>query len=330
MIVENSNVNTFIKKIIDIYKTICDIGMLQIPTERIELLTEYLKDNSIAGETVKNKESFLLNQYIFDALILTFASNSKNELKIEDPNLLGRARDLKNLDKAQQLDWFFQMTIQSWLEIKGSGPIKDLKTSYKSKVCEYYFEKESVHYLVECKHLNNGNSTREDSLYEKIRSKISQNQLGITEGILNENATKLMFIDISEYINSVYSFTNDFYNIQIQGPTDQYIKELDAKIKGIIPIDNKKFDQLIICWNETIYMNSNPVVYSKKSLEVGSENNLTFNGISLETFPMKGKKGPFSETRFRTGTNRANYINEIITTLNSLTSPETFSRPSPA
>ena len=324
MIYGKTTINKFITEVISVYEDIEKLGMKGIPKKRITFLETILRNRDIENNELSKDNLLQVLIYIFDAITINFASNSKETLKISDVKLLGKVTDLRGKTEKQQIDWIFQLLIQCFLQLKGSGPLSDLKTKFKNIVCEFHFKKNGIEYLVECKHLNKGPSKSPNVLCEKIRDKVKYNQLSNTEKMLDIKAVKTMFVDISAYIDGVCPFKNEFYDVEIYGPTDSYVKKLkETLINEYIKFD-EKLDQLVICWDKTILINGSPIVFSKSGIVLGKHTDFDFDGLAIEAFPMKGKDCSFSELRIRTNINRAKYIYGVLTTMNNLTSPETF------
>ena len=322
MILETVTTSIFLKQILNVYKQVSDSGVSGIIVDRIVFL-----ENLLSGEEkiqkLKKNELPELFRIIFDAQILVGSSYSFKHLSLLDANLLG-FKDLKNINKSQQEDWLMQMKIQSWLHFKGMPPLHDLRADVDHSVCEYRFNNLSEDHLVECKNLHIGGSKDPDVLINKMLEKISSNQLGKSEKQFNIHALKTMYVDISNYANQNLSITSKC-GIEILAPDETFLQQLSENIdKYVFNSEEVELDSFILCWDEYYYFNNQPIVLLYNARHFGKKTDFIFDGLSLEMFPMKGKKTIFSEIRFRVNILDRNYPAEIRTTLNNLLSPETF------
>jgi len=322
--IQSTSISIFLQKVLEIYKSIYKQGISGVIEVRITFLESIINGSRVEQNNLTDLQIQKLLQYIFEAFVLAHATYSKGKLKIYRTDLLGKMKNLKNLEISQQKDWIFQLLIQSWLHLRGTPPLKDLRADYKHSVCEYRFENSKEEYLIECKKLNKGESNRPDVLIETILGKIDQNQLGKTEISFDIKAQKKMFVDITSYIDTKYKLENKFYNITILGPTRDWLENIESDINNHVEFGNK-IDELVICWYEYVLFDNIPRVILHKGEVFGNSHNYSYDGLSLETFPMKGKKSVFSELKYRTSIMGKNYIPGIITTMNMLTD-ESFSK----
>ncbi len=323
MILEITSLNKFIEKVLDIYVQLNREGIDGIIKDRVIYLKHLIEEDRL--DNLSREDLLPLFKVIFEAQILVGSLYSLNSFSISDISVLG-PKDLKNLSKNQQEDWLMQMKIQSWLHYKGTSPLKDLRSIVKHSVCEYRFSFSSQEHLVECKNLHMGSSKNPDVLIDKILAKIDKNQLNKTEKGLNISAFKTMYLDISDYIKNKNLSTVSKYDIEMTVPSRLFLSKLNEDINQYVFNTDKvsQIDSLVLCWHEYYKFNGQVMVLLYNTAHYGKKSSLLFDGLALEMLPMKGKKGVFSEIRFRTNFSNKDYPAEIRTILNMLLSPETF------
>ncbi len=323
MILETISLNKFIEKVLGIYVQLNREGLDGIIKDRVIYLKHLIEKDRL--DNLITEDLIPLFKVIFDAQVLVGSSYSFDSFSISDISLFG-LKDLKNLNRDQQEDWLMQMKIQSWLHYRGIPPLNDLKSIVKHSVCEYRFDFSSQKHLVECKNLHMGGSKNSDVLINKILAKIDQNQLNKTEEGFSTNAFKTMYLDISDYIKKDNLSTISKYDIEINVPNMTFMSKLSDDINHYV-FNTKKasqIDNLVLCWHEFYKFNGQVIVLLYNSAQFGKRSNLIFDGLALEMFPMKDKRGIFSEIRFKTNFSNKDYPAEIRTTLNMLLSPEAF------
>jgi hypothetical protein len=306
---------------------------------RLKLLTE-IAAARVTSDQMTQDQAMMFQETLLDVIGLQYATGGQgtvyDSIHIKDPTLLGGSRDrrakLRESDDAQ-LDWHFQILVQAW--VAGSlGSLKDLRDDPRFKnrrACDFCLPRSNSRFeLLECKRVHSATDQISDSIEPVVAKIIDRlpnaiDQMERTADVLGKDVCDLhLLIDISAYTGHWQTTKCCEVQVEVGGFNEEQL----PRIALAVAHHCGKLSRLTLCWYAAVKLDGRYRAIIQRSKIVFGETPTTalldYKGWTVEGYPRSNEE--YCEYRV---SGIARTIDWIVSSFNSLSSPETFVKAGP-